>query len=121
MKFTLILAATCSFLLGCEKDQNCISELHCTTEYLKAKVIQTSDISCYKPMLDFSEDSLKIRFQTNLYNLTYSVINLPTEFNVKEQLLYVSVTHLITEEQFPCNTLGIMLPALKIVTAKKRD
>ena len=89
--------------------------------YLKAKLIQTSDISCGIPALDFSEDSLRIRNITGLNNLIYGVINLPENYRVQDKKLYVSVTTLKPEEEFPCNMLGIILPRLKVTDAKNRD
>ena len=89
--------------------------------YLKAKVAQTSDLSCYKPNLDFSEDSVRIRALTNLNNLVFTVVGLPESYRIQDKKLYVAVTALKPEDDFICNHMGIALPALKITDAKNRD
>ena len=121
MKFVLTVLLTGFLFGGCVKEKNCGCVMPYQIYYLKAKVTQTSDISCGKPVLDFSEDSLRIRTWTNLNNLAYSVINLPTNYIVQDQKLYVSIMVLKPEEEFACNTLGISLPHLKVTDAKMRD
>ena len=101
------------FFSSCNKASN-------ETYYFKAKVVQTSDVSCYLPVLNFSEDSSRIRSLTNRTNIGYTVLNLPANFNIQDKKLYVSVTILNPEEEFPCNTLGIIYPRLKILDVKDR-
>ena len=101
------------FCSSCNKASN-------ETYYFKAKVVQTSDISCYLPLLNFSEDSSRIRSLTKRNDINYTVLNLPTNFNIQDKKLYVSVTILNPEEDFPCNTLGFSYPHLKILDVKDR-
>jgi len=115
MKSAMIMLVLFVIIMGCEKEQT--QQVY----YLKATVIQTSDISCSRPLLDFSEDSSRIRSLTQSDVITFTVINLPTNYAVKNQKLYVNVTALQPSEEFPCNTLGLMYPRLKIVDAKPRD
>ncbi len=121
MKSAVITLLICIIFVSCKKDSKepicgCVLPYH--IYYLKAKVVHTSDISCYLPVLDFSEDSLRIRNQTKLNNLTFIVKNLPANLIVQDQKIYVSVESLLAGEQPVCNTLGIPLPPLKVVDAK---
>ncbi len=91
------------------------------TLYANARVAATHDVSCGLPLLDFSEDSARIRLFTGHADLSYTVINLPDSFNVQDKKLYVDVALLRPAEEFPCNTLGIGYPHVKIVAAKVRE
>ncbi|HRH49577.1 MAG TPA: hypothetical protein PLP23_12555 [Panacibacter sp.] len=113
MKTLSIILLSCFCFSGCKKDNN-------ETYYLKAKVIFTRDIACNLPVLDFSEDSIRLRSLTQLAAIDYSVINLPSVFNIQDKKLYVSVAILKPEEEFPCNDLGIGYPHLKIINVKAR-
>lgn len=111
------------FLSGCVKTNpicGCVLPPY-QAYYLKAKVSQTSDISCSKPVLDFTEDSLHIRSVTGRNDLHYIGVNLPVNFVAAGKKLYVSVLPLKAEEDFPCNTLGIAYPKLKVLDAKNRE
>jgi hypothetical protein len=88
---------------------------------LKATVFELSDVSCSAPVLDFSEDSVKIRRFTGQPNLRYVVVGLPSEHFIQDKKLYVSLRMLRPEEDFPCNTLGYSYPHIKVVTAERRN
>lgn len=103
----------CLFLYSCKKESR-------DDHFLKAKIVQTLDVSCSLPVLDFSEDSLAIQKITDLNSITYSVLGLPPGFVIQNKNLFVLVRTPKPEEQFPCNTLGIGYPHLKILTAKER-
>ncbi len=120
MKFlSFVLLITSSFFFECNKRNEC----DCAkTEdvYLKAKVLLTSDVSCGTPVLDFTEDSSRIRYLTNREAIQYSVIKLPANLNIVNNKLYVLVTALNPAEEYACNTLGIVYPHLKVEYAKNR-
>jgi len=116
--FCLVFAFT---FYGCAKKRDCGCVMPYQVYYLKAKVVQTSDFCCYKPNLDFSEDSLRIHTLTNLNNLVFTVAGLPDGYRVQDKKLYVLVTALKPEDAFICNTMGLPLPALKVTDAKERD
>lgn len=118
MKFILLFF--CLLMFSCEKAPTCDCQVPYQVYYFKARVIQTNDISCYKPVLDFSEDSLRIRDLTNSKDLVYSVINLPEQYIIQGQALYVMVETLKEEEEFPCNALGLSRPHLDVKDAKER-
>ena len=109
--FSLLIVYT--FVLGCNKS---IDE----PRYFKAKVVQTSDVSCLLPVLDFSEDVVGIRNFTNRDEINYTVLNLPSSFNIQNKLLFVEVTALKSIDEIPCNTFGITYPRLKILAVKDR-
>lgn len=88
--------------------------------YLKAKVVQTSYLACYAPVLDFSEDFVRIRMMTNLDDLAYTLINLPANYIIQDKKLYVTVATIKPFEDFQCNNLGLLLPVL-MLDAKERD
>lgn len=104
-------------LFSCKRESN---QIHFDSYYFKAKVVQTSDVSCSLPVLDFSEDSTAIRRMTGRKDVTYSVLSLPQNLVIQNLKLYVLVRTLKPEEQFPCNTLGIAYPHLSISGAKER-
>jgi hypothetical protein len=109
-----ILLAICVTAGSCRKDNE-------ASGLLKAKVFELSDVSCSAPVLDFSEDSVKIRRFTGLPHLKYVVVGLPSEHFIQGKNLYVSLRKLKPEEDFPCNTLGITYPHIKVVTAETRN
>ena len=100
-------------LIACNKE-------NINKRYYKVEVIQTSEISCSLPVLDFAEDSISIRAFTKHNNVRYAVIDLPSEFNIQNNKLLVAVDILKPSEEFPCNTLGINYYHLKITSAKER-
>jgi hypothetical protein len=120
MKFFIPLAF-CLLLWGCVKRHDCGCVMPYQIYYLRARVVQTSDVSCGLPVLDFSEDSTRIRMTTNLDNVDYAVIQLPPAATVLNKMLYVSVALLKPEEQFTCNALGINYPRVKIMDWKDRN
>ena len=121
MKNKIMALITCLTAVGCTKQEtgNCIGPYqYC---YLKATVAQESDISCYKPLLDFTEDSTKIKALTDTNGFIFSAIGLEENLNIRNKKLYVSVRLLQTGEFFPCNDLGIYFYPLKVLDAKARD
>lgn len=88
--------------------------------YLKAKVVTSSDLTCNRPVLEFSEDSFRVRQISGLADLTYVGHVLQTSLNVTGKKLYLSVAKMPANEEFACNTLGISYPHLKILDAKAR-
>lgn len=121
MKQILLLSIVWFCVYGCKKGKIC----DCATPFqvycLKAKVIQTNDIACHLPVLDFTEDSVRIRNITSLNTLEFSVINLPNEYIIKDKQLYVMVSLLKPEEEFACNTFGIVYPHVKVTDVKNRN
>lgn len=89
--------------------------------YLQAKVINIADISCHLPVLDFTEDSTRIRLISGRDDLQFTVKQLPQEFNVLNKKLYVEATRPQPSEDFPCTAIGFSYPHLKITDAKNRD
>ena len=89
--------------------------------YLKARVVQVSNLDCHLPALEFSEDSLRIRMTMNRNDLVYIAANLPAALAVANKKLYVSVALLKPEEDFFCTMMGVTFPHLKILDAKSRD
>lgn len=117
MRFITVLLFVSAYTLSCKKDA---SKINFETYYFRARVVQTSDVSCYLPLLDFSEDSTLIKEMTGQNGVLYSTISLPQNLNIQNQKLYILVRTLKPTEEFPCNTLGIMYPRLKILDAKER-
>jgi len=110
----LFLLLTSLILTGCNKNTT-------GSAYYKATIVQTSDVSCYLPVLDFSEDASKIYGLTSIPATMFSVTRLPANFNMVGKKLYVSVTTPRPEEDFPCNTLGIGYPHLTLLDVKDRQ
>lgn len=117
MKLITALLFVSIYTSGCKKQA---SQINFESYYFKARVVQTSDVSCYSPLLDLSDDSMAIPMMTGPTGLLYTAVSLPQSLNVQNQKLYVLVRTLKPEEEFPCNTLGIMYPRLKILQAKER-
>jgi hypothetical protein len=111
----------CIIFIGCKKDKICDCVMPYQIYYLQAKLTQTSDISCHLPVLDFSEDSVRIRNITGLTDLTFTAKYLPAGLVIQGQKMYVSVTTLPQGENPACNALGIPYPAIKVVDAKPRN
>jgi len=90
------------------------------SEFLKAKIILTKDVSCSLPLLDFSEDASKIREVTKLNTTLYVLKSFPQNFNIQNKLLLVRISLLSSGEISPCNDLGINYPMLKSIETKNR-
>jgi hypothetical protein len=111
-----IIILICFFFAGCKKSTPGNSSLI----YLKATVVETSDFTCYQPVVDFSEDSIRVFEISNVHKLRYNIIRLPSSFNVLNKKLYISVSKLGPEDFYICNTAGIPFPGLHFVDAKDR-
>ncbi len=103
------------FLIGCSKQQSDKKGLH-----FKAIVFYPSDINCQLPLLYFGEDSVAIRNFTGRQDLLYLAVSLPSEYGKKDNRLLVDLRQLISEEDFPCITLGPSFPKLKVVSVSSR-
>ena len=111
--FALFSFAILAF--SCEKAQ--VEE----SAWLNAVVIDTNDINCGFPLLDFSEDSTKVRAITGeAYRLQFISTGLPMELSIEGNRIRVIITKLKPEESFPCLTLGPNYPAIKIANASAR-
>lgn len=118
----LIACTTLSFLFfGCVKQTDCGCTMPYQVYYLKAKVSLTSDFACGKPLLDFTEDSARVRLLSASDMPLYTVNTLPQNLNIAGKKLYVSVTIPKPDEIAPCNTMGISYVPLKLLDAKPRD
>lgn len=106
--------------MACNKGRICDCPMPYQIYYLKATVVTSSDLSCNRPVLEFSEDSARIRMVTSAEGLTYVGQSLQSSLNVTGQKLYVSVTKIPASEDFACNTMGLTYPHLKILDAKAR-
>jgi len=111
----------CIAFCGCIKSKVCDCPIPYQVDYMKATIIETSDVSCSLPVLDFSEDSIRARTLSGKNNLQYTVIQLPESKKVRSKKVYVSAQTLKPEEEFPCITLGYSYPHLKIMDVKDRD
>lgn len=90
------------------------------TDYIKAKVVAVKDLACAVPLLDFEEDSVKIRLATKESSLLYGVTQLPDSLRIENMKLYVRVQKLAPQDEFVCNTFGIPYPHLRIIDVKER-
>jgi hypothetical protein len=108
-------------LSGCTKQHDCGCVVPYQVYYLKATVVQPSNIDCRKPVLEFSEDSAHIRMITGRNDILYVVTGLPAGFAVANKKLYVSVALLKPDEYFICTDLGPTYAPLKITDAKNRE
>jgi hypothetical protein len=109
--FFIIIVLT---LTSCQKDTNEQSI------WLKATVVNTKDINCSLPVLNFNDDSLKVRVLTGNHDLTYVVKTLPSQLNIQGNKVLVQVANLKPGESFACLTFGPNWPAIKILDAKAR-
>ena len=100
-------------IAGCHKDDN-------EEGYLKAKVVITKDISCGVPVIDFSEDSVKIRKLTGVQSLRYTAINLPSQYIVQDKKIFIAVTMPGPAEDYFCTALGVWYPHVKTQKVKDR-
>ena len=121
IKYFFIVAFAGLTFYGCTKAKICDCAPPYQIYYVKAKVVQTSDLSCGRPILDFTEDSAHIRYISGINDLTYAVTTLPAAMNIIDKKLYVFVTILKPEEEFICHALGVSFPHLKLADAKPRD
>jgi hypothetical protein len=106
--------------LACNKGHICDCPMPYQIYYLKASVVTSSDLSCNRPVLEFSEDSSRIRLITGAEGLTYVGQSLNSGLNVTGQKIYVSVSKMPASEEFACNTMGLNYPHLKVIDAKVR-
>ena len=88
--------------------------------YLKATVIETNNIDCGRPLLDFSEDSLRIHAIMGSNEERFIITTLDASLNVVGKKLFVSVAQPGSED-FACTALGPGYAHLKLLDAKPRD
>jgi hypothetical protein len=101
---------------------SCNKERHQTSEWLKATIAYTGDMNCCLPILNFAEDSVKVRaFTGQQYSLLIIAKGLTTNLNVQGQRLNILVTKLKPEDAFVCRTIGPDYPVLKILNALPRE
>ncbi len=122
MKKIYLLVMVIAFThVSCNKGRDCGCVMPYQVYYLKAEVIQTSNIDCGKPLLSFTEDSIRIKQITGKNNsIEFIAIGLPSSFNQLHKKLYVNAAVLKPEEDFPCTTLGIAYPHIKLLDAIER-
>lgn len=70
--------------------------------WLKARVLYTADKSCGMPILDFAEDSNRIRALRGYSTLEYLSSNLPESLDVQDKPLYVYVDPRPVNPAFIC-------------------
>lgn len=122
MRKYLYFVLVTGLLFGCAKKKEGSNDTTCfPVDYLKATVVQTSNIDCNKPLLDFTGDSAKIHRVTGSPAKQFIIDNLPAEFNTLNRELFVVVSPLEPEKEFPCKTLGIPYPHLKLLQVKNRE
>ena len=93
--------------------------------WVNATVFTTRDISCGTPVLNFYEDSIKVRaFMADTgisgHFLNYVVREFPAAINIQGKKVLVQISRLKPGEFFICNHLGISWSALKVLDAKPR-
>ena len=109
------------FLLGSTIVAGCHKNNDDNGGYLKAKVVITKDLSCGFPVIDFSEDSVKIRRLTGVQRLRYTAINLPADYIVQDKKLFITVAIPGPAEDYFCTAMGIWYPHLKTLKVKGRN
>ena len=107
--------------IACKKDPHCGCTLPYQVYYLKAIVIDTYNLDCHKPLLDFTEDSARIHTISRLNTEKFIMTSLDADLNILNKKLYVSVSILQSGEYFPCTAMGPFYPGLKLIDAKPRD
>ena len=109
--------------VACKKDHDHICDclLPYQIYYLKAAVIETRNLDCGRPLLDFTEDSARIHLTTGIKQEKFIMTSLDPSLNVLNKKLYVSVKMTGSEDYFACTTLGPSYPGLKLLDAKPRE
>lgn len=121
IKIPLLLAFWLNTFTSCTRSAATNSETQPAPRYLKATVLHPKDLSCNKPVLDFSEDSLAVRQLSGMSASIYVVDELSVSLNITGKKLSVLASRLKPEEDFICNMQGITYPHLKLLEAKARD
>lgn len=88
--------------------------------WVNAIVFNTNDINCGTPVLDFADDSTKVRGFTGYFYLTYVVKGFPSELNIQGKKVLVQIAIPKSDEYFVCETVGPNWPELKVLTATAR-
>lgn len=83
-------------------------------EWLRAEVVQTSDINCSRTILNFNQDSIAVRQITGESSLVYVVKEFPAQFNILGNQVRVRVRKIKPAEGFACLTLGPSYPAIVV-------
>jgi hypothetical protein len=109
--FFIIIVLT---LTSCQKDANEQSI------WVNATVIDTKDINCALPVLNFNDDSVRVRAFTGNRDLTHVAKEFPSQLNIQGKKVLVQIAILKSEESFACLTFGPNWPAIKILDAKGR-
>jgi hypothetical protein len=72
------------FFVSCKKSEQ--------EKWFEAKVINTSDLDCSKPVVKFLEkDSIEICSRTGLSALTYKTYSLEDKYNYRDNIILVKI------------------------------
>jgi hypothetical protein len=115
-----IIVFSLLFLFSCKRERPCDCELPYQSYYLKAEVIQTSDMNCGRPVVSFAEDAVRIRMITGLPDLHYIAAGLPADFNQLNRKLYINTGLLKPDEEFSCAAYGPSYAKIKVLEVKPR-
>jgi len=89
---------------------------------VKAVVINSSDISCGRPLLEIDpSDTAILRMGTGLEGSFFVANTLTAGLNVNNQKLYVEVAALKPAEDFACTAIGTTYPHIKVNSARARN
>lgn len=106
MKVLMVLLGV--ILISCNKENSGGGE------WLRAEVVQTSDINCSRTVLSFEQDSVAVRKITGETSLVYVAKEFPGQFNITGNQVRVRVRKIKPAEGFACLTLGPNYPAILV-------
>jgi len=89
---------------------------------VKAVVLNVSDISCGRPLLEIDvSDTALLRAGTGLEGMYFVANQLPASLQVNNQKLYIDAEALKPSEDFACTAIGTTYPHIKVVSARSRN
>ncbi len=89
---------------------------------VKAMVINVSDISCNRPLLEIdASDTAILRAGTGLEGMNFVANELTPSLQVNNQKLFIEVAALKPAEDFACTAIGTTYPHIKVISARARN
>jgi len=115
MKKSIVLLSGLFLVFSCEKE-----DVLAGNEFTVV-VESKADLACSLPVIRFLDREDEVRKKTKLETLTYNAYHLESSLNVVGEELIIEFTELADEDMRVCNTLGITIPGLSIISARQAN
>jgi hypothetical protein len=112
MKIGVIMLFILFFIFSCKNDEILVSN------EFTVIVESTADFTCYLPVIRFLDNEDEVKKRTGMETLTYNAYHLDSSLNVVGNTLTIDFTQVTDEDIRVCNTFGIPIPGIVIISER---